>query len=821
MSLWTDVVDPLGQDLRYGARMLLSKPGFAVVALLSIALGIGATTAIFSVVYAVLIDPYPYRAADRIGQLVLTGKKDDSRRIGYSKAQYLDLRSRERSMEDAAAIDSSEVVMAGTGLAEVVERGYCSPNFFDFFGVPPLFGRAFTARNAPQNTAPAPVAVLSYKFWQQSFQGRPDILGQQLRLNDSVYTVIGILPARFTWMDLDVYVPMDMRPSTSDFINVFYRIRPGVSQNQINAEFQPIFQEFRKQVPRYMYPEDAFKIKFLNVNEGILGKFQNTLLALFGAVTLLLFIACGNVANLLTARAATREGEIAVRVSIGATRARLVRQLLTESILLALAGGLLGIGLAYAGIRAIVALMPEYSIPHEAVITLNWPVLWFALGVSVLTGIIFGLAPAVQISGETQAETLRGSGRGTSVSARRKRLHDSLMVAEITLSLVLLTGAGLAIRGLFALQSQTLGYNPQHALTFLMPLSEGRYKQWTNRLALYQNVVAKLRRTPQVEAAAVSGTGTPPYNGFRSKAILDDRAASQAPEIRVNLVQDGYFAAVGSRLLRGRDLTEADVLQGRPVAVITDNMVKRDFVGGKDPLGHHIQVDIFSQPLPPQLLKSPQFRNSFEIVGVAASARNRGLNEPPVPAMFIPYSMILPPSVFVIARSKGDPDALIAPAREAVRAVDKSQPITLTRTLEGWLNTATAYQSFATFLFGVFGAIGLSLAAAGVFSVVSYSVAHRTREFGIRMALGAEPRHVLILVLLATGRVLAIGLLVGLVLSILASHSLADHMEGMGKADPFLFVVVPGTLIAATIVACFLPARAATRIQPAEALRHD
>ncbi|MBV8865124.1 MAG: ABC transporter permease, partial [Acidobacteriaceae bacterium] len=368
MSFRTEFVDPFQQDLRYGLRMLLAKPGFAVVALLSIALGIGATTAIFSVVYAVLIDPYPYRAADRIGQLVLTGKKDHSRGIGYSKAQYLDLKSRTRSMEDAAAVDSSEVVMTGTGLAEVVRRGYCSPNFFDFFGVPPLIGRAFTAKDARQNTAPAPVAVLSYRFWQQSFQGSPDILGQQLRLNDNVYTVIGVLPVRFTWMDLDVYVPMDMRPSTTDYINVFFRIRPGVSESQINAEFQPILQEFRRQVPRYLYPEDAFEIKFQNVNEGILGKFQNTLLALFGAVTLLLLIACGNVANLLTARAATREGEIAIRVSIGATRARLIRQLLTESVLLALAGGVLGIGLAYGGIRAIVALMPEYSIPHEAVI---------------------------------------------------------------------------------------------------------------------------------------------------------------------------------------------------------------------------------------------------------------------------------------------------------------------------------------------------------------------------------------------------------------------------------------------------------------------
>ena len=821
MWFGTELVDALRQDLRYGFRMLLAKPGFALVALISIALGIGATTAIFSVVYAVLIDPYPYRAADRIGQLILTSKKNHSRGIGYSKAQYLDLKARVRAMEDAAAIDSGEAIMTGRGLAEVVERGYCTPNFFDFMGVPTLFGRSFTAKEARQNAAASPVAVVSYKFWQHSFQGRPDILGQQVRLNDTVYTVIGVLPIRFTWMDLDVYVPMDMRPSTRDYINVFYRVRPGVSQDQINTEFQPILREFRRQVPRYMYPEDAFTIKFQNVNEGILGKFQNTLLALFGAVTLLLFIACGNVANLLLARAATREGEMAIRISIGASRPRLVRQLLTESVLLALAGGLFGIALAYGGVRAIVALMPEYSIPHEAIVALNWPVLWFALGVSVLTGFIFGLAPAMQASGETQAETLRGSGRGTSVGARRRRLHDSLIVAELTLSLVLLTGAGLAIRGLLTLQSQSLGYDPQHALTFLMPLSEGHHAQWANRLALYQNILGKLRRSPQVEAAAVSGSGTPPYNGFGTKAILDDRPASQAPEVRVNLTQDGYFAAVGTRLLRGRDLSEADVLQGRPVAVITEDMVKRDFPGGKDPIGHHIQVDLFNQSIPPQYLKAPHFNNSFEIVGVAGSARNRGLNDPSVAAMFIPYSILVPPSIFVIARTKGDANALIGPARAAVRAVDRNQPITLTRTLEGWLNTATAYQSFATFLFGIFGAIGLFLAAAGVFSVVSYAVSHRTREFGIRMALGAEPRDVLKLVLLAIGRMLAVGLLVGLGLSVLAARSLADRLQGMGTADPLLFVVIPAVLIATTLGACFMPARSATRIQPMEALRHD
>jgi predicted permease len=395
------------------------------------------------------------------------------------------------------------------------------------------------------------------------------------------------------------------------------------------------------------------------------------------------------------------------------------------------------------------------------------------------------------------------------------------MAAEITLSLVLLTGAGLAIRGLFALQGQTLGYNPQNALTFLMPLSEGHYTQWANRLSLYQDIVSRLRRAPQVEAAAVSATGTPPYNGFRTKAILDDRSAAEAPEIRVNLVQNGYFAAVGTKLLRGRDLAEADVLQGRPVAVVTEDMVKRDFAGGKDPIGHHIQVDIFNQPIPPQFLKPPRFSNSFEIVGIVEAARNQGLNEPSAPAMFIPYSILLPSNTFIIARTQGDPNALIGVARESVRAVDRNQPITLTLTLEGWLNTATAYPRFTTFLFGVFGAIGMLLAAAGVFSVVAYSVAQRTREFGIRMALGAEPREVLRLVLLTAGRVLALGLFVGLALAILASRMLANRMQGMGTADPLLFVLVSAVLTTATITACFLPARSAIRVQPMEALRHE
>jgi predicted permease len=578
---------------------------------------------------------------------------------------------------------------------------------------------------------------------------------------------------------------------------------------------------FRKQVPSYIYPEGPFRVSFLNVNEGILGKFANTLLALFGAVALLLLIGCANVANLLLARAAAREGEMAVRVSIGATRMRLIRQMLTESVLLALAGGVLGVLLAFGGVKAVIALMPEYSIPHEAVIALNWPVLWFALMASVLTGIVFGLAPALQISGDTQADTLRGSSRGAGVSARRRRLHDGLMVAEITLSLVLLTGAGLAVRGLLALQGQSLGYDPNGVLTFRIPLGEGRYTQWASREMFYQNVLGRLRRLPGVEAAAVSETGTPPYNGGgSSKMILDDRSAAEAPQVRFNLVSDGYFESVRTRLLRGRVLNEPDMIRANPVAIVTEDFVKRYF-SSKDPLGRHFQLDLLNQPLPPVVLKAPHFNNSFEIVGVVGTARNRGLNDPAEPAVFLPYTTVMPPGAFILVRTSGDPAAIVNQARGAVKSVDANQPITLVRTLEEWLSTATAYPRFATFLFGVFGSIGTLLAAAGVFSVVSYAVANRTREFGIRMALGAEPRDVFRLVLLTTGRVVALGLVAGLALSVVASRLLRGRMEGMGAADGYLFVAVPLILIVATLAACFLPARSATLIQPVEALRHE
>ena len=811
----------LWQDLRYGCRMLIARPGFAAVAVLSMALGIGATTAIFSVIHAVLVDPYPYRAADRIGWAGTTSPRGIWR-FEYSMAQYLEIKSRLRSvMEDEVAVDMKQVVLTGRGiLPEIVSQEDCSPNMFAFFGVPPLRGRAFTQKDFPAGHVPDPVTVISYKFWQHAFQGSPDVIGRRILLNEKQYTIIGVLPIRFTWNDTDAYTPMDLRPSSQDYVQTFFRVRPGVTQQQIAAAFNPLIEKFRTQVPRYFYPEGPIRTKWTSVNDGILGKFATTLLVLFGAVLLLLLIACTNVANLLLARAASRQGEMAIRASIGATRRRLMRQMLTESVLLAITGGLLGIGLAFVGVKAVVALMPEYSIPHEAVIALNWPVLWFAAAVSLATGILFGLAPAQQVSGRTQAEILKGSTRGAGSGMASRSFYNGLMVLEITLSLVLLTGAGLAVKGLVVLQQERLGYDPGGVLTFGIPLGEAKYTNWASRTAFFQNVTDRLARTPGVQVVATNETGPPPWNGDTSKLILDDRPASEAIAGRFNLVSHGYFEAVHVPLLRGRLLSREDILRASPVGVVSEDLVKRYF-GSKDPIGRHVQVDVFNQPIPRQILKAPHFSNSFEIVGVVGTARNRGLRDQPDPAIFVPYSILCTPDSFFLVRTGSDPRLLVTQARQAVKSVDPNQAITRVRTLQEWLNTATAYPRFATFLFGVFGGVGLLLAVAGVFSVVSYGVARRTREFGLRMALGARPTDVLRLVLSEMARILVIGLLIGLTFSIFAADLLARRMEGMGTADPLLFIAVPAVLVAATLTACFLPARAATLVQPMEALRHE
>jgi predicted permease len=808
------------QDARYGWRMLISRPAFTSVAVLSIALGIGATTAIFSVVYAVLVDPYPYRAANRIGWLGTPDPTGGIWQINYSPVQFLEIKSRARTMEDEIAVVARDAVLGGKDLLpEVVRQENCSVNFFEFFGVPPLFGRVFTERDFPAGQEPEQVAVLSYKFWQHAFQGDRDVIGRKILLSDKEFTIIGVLPIRFTWSDIDVYTPMSVRPGLQEYVDIYYRARPHISRRQIAAEFDPLIQVFRKQVPRYFYPAGPVRAEWVTISEGVLKKFAATLLVLFGAVFLLLLIACGNVANLLLARAAARAGEMAIRVSIGATWGRLLRQMLTESVMLALVGGSFGVLLAFVGVKGVVRLLPRHAVPHEAVITLNWPVLWFAAGVSVLTGIIFGLAPALHATATTQSQALKNSNKGGGASGGGRRLHSLLMIFEVTLSLVLLTGAGLAAKGLVALQQLSLGFDPDHVLTFRLGLGS-RYTDWAAERALYEQLRERFARAPGVEAVGASESGTPPYNGFVTKLMLDDRPASSAIIGRLNMVDSSYFQTLRVPLLRGRTINQDDILRATPVAVVSQDFAVRCF-GDKSPLGRHVAVDLFNQHLPRQMYPSATFINSFEIVGVVGMARNRGLRDQPDPAVFLPYSLICTPFNSFFIRTKSDPGAFVRQAREVVKAVDPHVPVMTVWTLQEWVDSATAYPRFATFLFGVFGGVGLLLATTGIFGVVSYTVAHRTREFGLRMALGARPGDVLRLVLRSTIRILAIGLTIGLLLSVLITRMLANRMEGMGTADASLFVGVPIVLVIATLVACLLPARSATLIQPMEALRQE
>jgi predicted permease len=808
------------QDIRYALRLLLKNRASTAIAVLSLTLGIGATTAIFSVVYAVLIDPYPYAGAERIGIAHVLNSKGDQY-IGYTMAEYLEMQAAAKSVESMILTSRRSVVMTEAGLPEAVNQEDFSPNAFQFFGVPPLFGRTFSPQDASDESKAEPAAVLSYLFWQRHFSGRRDVLGRQIRLNDKFFTVIGVLPVRFTWNDADIYVPMELHPDTQErFISVL-KVKPGIPKEQVNAEFQSFHEKFSKTAPSYIYPEAPFRTEFMSVNEGILGKFANTLLALLAAVGFLLLIACANVANLLLARASARHGEIAVRVALGAGRRRVIQQLLTESVILSVMGGVFGVALAYGGVKAVVALMPEYSVPHEAVIAINLPVLGFAVAASVLTGILFGLAPALQLSSPNQATFLKAAGRDSGAGAAGRHLRDVLIVSEVTLSLVLLTGAALAAAGMIELTKQKLGYQPKGVLTMFVFAPPSHYPQWSQRRAFFTDIIERLRKLPGAESVAATLTGAPPYSGAPSKFDIDGLPSTDT-KIRVNLVSDAYFSTLGIPLFKGRYFDAADVTRVNPVAVVTEDLVKKYFPPGQDPMGRQISLDLFTGPQPPNFVKSPQNPHVFQIVGICGTTRNSGLRDAPEPAVYLPFSTIFPPGMmFAIRTSKSDPLALSNGARQAVSAVDPTQPIAYVHTLDYFLSNATAYPRFATFLFGIFGAIGLTLACTGIFSVVSYAVSRRTREFGIRMALGATPSNVLGLVVRSTGRVLVVGFALGAILSVVSDRALAGKLEGIGVASPSMLAAITSVLAVAAFLACSIPARSATKVQPVDALRHE
>jgi predicted permease len=553
-----------------------------------------------------------------------------------------------------------------------------------------------------------------------------------------------------------------------------------------------------------------------------LGRFQGTLLILLAAVGCLLLIAIGNVSILLLARASVRQKEVAVRLALGARRGRVIRQLLTESIALSAAGGLLGVLMAYRGVPAIVALMPRHAMPHEAVIHVNGAVVLFSFVLSVFAGTLFGMAPALQLAKSDLRETMAESGRALSANGGIGRIRGMLIVSEVALTMVLLVGAGIAVRGLAALLDAPLGYDPSNVAFFPVGVREGAYPTWQARRDYFDGILEKLRATPGVESATATSSATPPWIGFETPFETRGQAQPDPNQTTlIGLVSGDYFSTLHVPLLRGRDFSENDFARVEHVAVLNEAMQRKYFPSG-DPVGQRIRVPALRDGGNPSLARPPQVDEWLEIIGVVGSARNSGLGEEPRPAIYIPNTLALPPGGAFMVRTAGDPHSLFNALRRQVLAVDDLQPPMAMSTLEEVLASSQfAYPRFSTTLFTIFAIVGLLLAATGLYSVVSYTVTQRTPEFGVRMAMGASRGDILRLVGGMTAKLMLTGMAIGLAGSLALSRVIAHYVEGWDPKDPVAFAAVAVILMAVALAAGWRPARRATRIQPVNALRHQ
>jgi predicted permease len=799
--------------------MVRQNPAFSSVAILCLALGIGATSAMSSLIYALWVDPYPYRDSNRLLNLSFVDREGRNGTMEYSLADYLELQRSTTTLEEIAARDGMNAVVT-SGLPESVRVVLFTPNAFDHFGVPAAIGRTWTARDISQPGAPPPLAVLSYLFWTHHFNADRAVVGRTIELDHHPYTILGVVPPRFTWNDADVYLPMSVTPDPKRFVALMTHVKKGVSLDAVNAELQAITQRFAARSPNN-YPKTGFHMRVETLNDFLLQRFGGTLKVLMAAVGLLLLIGCANVSILLLARATVRQREIAIRISLGAPARRILRQLLTESMVLALSGGLLGVLLAYRSVPAIVALMPQYSVPHEADIRVNGEVVLLAFAVSVVTGLLFGMAPALQLAGADVSETMQSGSRGSSEGGRGGKLRSALIVAEVSLTIILLTGASVSIRSFLKFEHVPLGYRPDHVLAMDINLPQGSYATWTARNRFFEQIASEFRAIPGVRTATFTETALPPYIGFNSDFEIAGRPAAARQQLRIGLIAPQYFETVGIPLLQGRLLTDAEIVHNAHLGVVNDELRKRYFPSGANPLGARIHVPGLKLNQP-GIFTPAESDQWFEVVGVVATARNRGLQESPDPAIYVPYNMATVPAATFLLKTDVEPLSIVRAAQERVRSLAADLPVTEVRTLAEYLSRfELAYPRFSMTLFSIFAAVALLLAATGLYSIVSYTVAQRTHEFGIRMALGAQRRHVLQLVAGSTMSLIGVGTAIGLASSIALTRVLSRFIEGWNARDPVAYVAVAVVLAFTGLLACWFPARRATAIDPMAALRRE
>jgi putative ABC transport system permease protein len=822
-------LETLLQDLRYGLRQLRRNPGFTAVAAVTLALGIGANTAIFSLISAVLLRPLPFPQPGRIVQPLRQYKSVTVPAISAALFDYWKAHNQVFNHLAAFSFMPIGFNLAARGLPERVPGVRVSAEFFQVLGVAPILGRTFLLEE--DRPGGAQVVVLGYDLWRTQFGGSPGLLGRAITLDGQSYTVVGIMPPGFrfpVWSNFDfgtdLWVPLQLPLQSLNPANDYAtlgRLNPSITLKQAAASLTMLTQRLRKEFPSGVDEDETAAV--ISLHEGLVGNVRPALLVLMAAVGLVLLIACVNVANLMLSRAMARRKEIAVRTALGAGRARVIRQLTAESVLLALLGGALGLLVALSGDHLLVAISPV-GVPQFAAIGLDWRVLLFTLVVSVLTGLLFGLVPAVSVSKSDLHQSLKEGALRATAGGEQRKLSGILVVAETALSLMLLAGAGLLLASFVKIANINPGFDPRHVLTFETTLPEAKYGTPAALSTFYREVLQRLQALPGVEAAA-NVTALPTEMGPDLPFTIEGRAGSSGSQAYGNseyrMVSPEYFRAMRIPLLRGRFITVSD-LANSPGVVMVNQTMARQFWPDQDPLGHAI---IIGKGMGPEWIDRPR-----QIVGVVDDVRNISLNEPARPEMYVPYTQVPPyitatevkeiPTRWVL-RTKGDPSAFAAAAGKAVLSVDSNVPIARVKTMNELLSSSISRWRFNMLVLGIFAALALILAAVGLYGVLSYTVAQRIHEIGIRMALGANKTDVLKLVVGQGLRLALIGVGLGIMGSLGLTRFLASLLYGVQPTDPLTFAAVSFLLTSVALLACYIPARRAAKVDPMLALRYE
>ena len=810
----SNMIGNLGQDLRYGLRMLAKNPAFTAVAVLALALGIGANTAIFSVVNALLLRPLPYKNPD---QLVMVW--ENLSHLGFPKntpspANFLDWRRQATVFEGMAAFAIRSYNLTGVGEPERLDGRRVSANLFDLLGVKPIIGRTFV----PEEDRPGTnVVLLSENLWKRRFGGDPGVIGRALTLNNESYTVIGVLPASVrlhasgNWRD-QVWVPLAFPAEEAagrgdHFLKVIARLKLGVTLAQARSEMETIAARLAQEYPKYNMRAGAVVNP---LQEEMVGDMKPALLILLGAVAFVLLIACANVANLLLARAAARQKEIALRLALGADRARLTKQLLVESVLLSLLGGVAGVALTYGALQLLTRSIPP-NVAQADAIAIDAKVLIFTLLISVVTGLIFGLVPASQASHLDLNDTLKEGGRDSGAGVRGKRLRSSLVIAEVAVSFILLIGAGLLINSFMHLRSLDPGFRADHLLALNVELPEIKYPDTARRVAFFDDVLRRVRALPGVQSVAAAGNLPFTYNGDSTSIAVEgipDPPPDQWLDVIWRTIGPGYFRTMGIPIVRGREFNEGDTLE-KTLGVVVSEQTAQHYWPNDDPIGKRLKVGSTASDAP--------WRT---VIGVAKDVRQNDFIAEPKMQMYFSYKQVktLVANALVV-RTAVDPLSLATSVRNAIWAVDKDQPVSNIDSMENIVAGAVARQRFSMLLLAIFAGLALALAAVGIYGVMSYSVAQQTREIGIRMALGAKRSDVLKMTVKEGLKLVAVGLVVGLVAAFLLTRVMASLLFGISATDPITFISISLALLAVALLASYIPALRATRVDPLIALR--